>query len=195
MKRVINFLLVLLSAMPVIACISCSGIKGDTASEEPVVPITSLDQFNTIIENSGNQLIAFDLYADWCMPCHVLAPTLNEVARENRSKVTIYKVDTDQFPQITAAFNVSGIPFVVFIKNKKAVHALLGVQPKESYLKIIDTYADTSSDMEMKPDGKKIEGLRIQAPRFRPFSIINHQEIVAEDYNKSFAFLIFRSSK
>jgi thioredoxin 1 len=162
----LNTLLIFFFSMPVIACISCSVIKSDSTMDEPVQPITSLDQFNNIIENSGNQLIAFDLFANWCMPCHVLAPTLDEVARENRSKVTMYKVDTDQFPQITAAFNVTGIPFVVFVKNKKALYALIGVQPKESYVKIINTYADTSSEMEMKPNGKKIEGIRINLPFF-----------------------------
>lgn len=146
--------------IPILATIGCSGSKNESNGNETIQSITSLEHFTTIIENAGSRLLAFDLYADWCMPCKVLSPTLDEIARENQQKITIYKIDTDQFPQITAAFGVTGIPFVVFVKNKHAVYALMGVQPKNSYTKIINTYADTSGN-ESQPSGKKVEGLKV----------------------------------
>ena len=163
MNKANNILVILLLAVPVLARISCTGASSNTTGTGAIEAITSIEQFNSIIEGSGSRLIAFDLYADWCMPCHVLAPTLEEVARENQSTISFYKIDTDKFPQITEAFGVTGIPFVVFIKDKKAVYALMGVQPKESYQKIINTYADTSSEMEKRPGGKKTEGLRVES--------------------------------
>lgn len=164
MEKLQNMLLILLLvAMPVLLSPGCTGAKSDTVQNDYIQPIGSIEQFNAIIEHSGNRLIAFDLYADWCMPCHVLEPLLNEIAKEYSSKVTFYKINADQFPQIIEAFGVNGIPFVVFIKDKKAIYALMGVQPKESYTKIINSYADTSSEKTKEPDGKKVEGLKIKA--------------------------------
>ena len=166
MKTTINILLILLLSMPVIAQIGCSRIKNVTESNDTIKSINSIEHFNSIIEHSGNRLIAFDLYADWCMPCHVLAPILDQIAREHRSKVTIFKVNTYDYPQITEAFGATGIPFVIFIKNRKAIYALMGVQPKESYIKIINSYADTTSNIKTTPDEKKIEGVPINSPHF-----------------------------
>lgn len=163
MKKLQNIFLMLLMTMPVLSSPGCTGAKSETVQNDYIQPIGSLEQFNAIIEHSGNRLIAFDLYADWCMPCHVLEPLLNEIAKEYSSKITIYKINADQFPQIIEAFGVNGIPFVVFIKNKKAIYALMGVQPKESYVKIINSYADTSSEKAKEPDGKRVEGLKIKA--------------------------------
>lgn len=169
MKKVVDNLLILLLTMPVVAQLNCTGAKSETAKDEYIQAISSIEQFNAIIEHSGNKLIAINLYADWCMPCHVLEPVLNEIAKENTSKISIYKVNADQFPQIIEAFGVNGIPFVVFIKNKKAIYALMGVQSKESYLKIINSYADTSSEKVQEPDGKKVEGLKIKFNSYQYF--------------------------
>ena len=150
----------LIIVLPIVAEIGCAADRNDSMQRDSIQPITSVEQFNNVIENAGNRLLVFNLYADWCMPCHVLAPTLSEIASENRSKITIYKVDTDQFPQITAAFGVTGIPFVVFVKNKKAIYALIGVQPKDSYNRIIEAYSDSTTEQQ-KPRGRKVEGIQI----------------------------------
>jgi thioredoxin 1 len=94
-------------------------------------------ELTRIIENSGDSLVAFDLYADWCVPCHILEPTLEEVARENKRKVRFYRINVDQVQDASQTFPVSSIPYVAFVKNKKTVATLTGVQPKESYEKII----------------------------------------------------------
>lgn len=157
----------LIIVLPILAEIGCAADRPDSSSQkDSIQPITSVEQFNSIIENAGNKLVVFNLYADWCMPCHALAPTLAEIAYENRSKIIIYKIDTDQFPQITAAFGVTGIPFVVFVKNKKAIYALIGVQPKDSYTKVIDAYADSTNE-SIKPRGRKVEGVQIKDSNYR----------------------------
>lgn len=151
----------LIIVLPIVAEIGCAADRNEPSQQDSIQPITSVEQFNSIIENAGDRLLVFNLYADWCMPCHVLAPTLTELAAENRSKITFFKVDTDQFPQITAAFGVTGIPFVVFVKNKKAIYALIGVQPKDSYTKIIEAYSDSTTE-PTKPRGRKVEGVQIK---------------------------------
>lgn len=119
--------------------------------------ITSIEQFTKIVENSGDRLLVFDLYADWCMPCKILTPILQKVSEEKKDQADFYKINVDKNPQIAGAFGVSGIPFVVFVKNKTGVSALTGVQSKEAYLKTIDKF----SKPNQKADGQIIDGVRI----------------------------------
>jgi len=73
---------------------SCGTSKKESAGENPetnsgpIKTLTSAVLLDTIIEKAGNSLLAFDLYADWCMPCRILAPTLEKIAQSNLSKVT-----------------------------------------------------------------------------------------------------------
>jgi len=132
--------------------ISCTGKKTETppaqttpAQTTPaktasaVTAITSEDQFKSIVDTSGNRLLIFDLYADWCVPCKILSPLLEELATENSARASFYKVDIERHRGIASAYNVMGIPYVIFIKNKKTVHSITGVSPKEKYLEAINT--------------------------------------------------------
>jgi thioredoxin 1 len=134
-------------SLPVLLCLvflslnSCA--KKETAGENsgansgPVKILTSAIQLDTIIEKAGGSLLAFDLYADWCVPCRILSPTLEKIAESNASKVTFYKINIDKFPQVARDFGVSGIPLVVFMKNKTVVRQFVGVQPEEDYVRAI----------------------------------------------------------
>ena len=113
----------------------CGCGKGEKKSEMGL--ILNSKELAKIIENSGDSLVAFDLYADWCGPCHIVAPTLEDVARENKGKVTFYRINIDQVEDVGQTFPLSGIPYVVLVKNKKTVASFTGVQPKESYEKVI----------------------------------------------------------
>jgi thiol-disulfide isomerase/thioredoxin len=109
-------------------------------------PISTINQLDVIIEHSGSHLICFYLYANWCIPCKILEPRLISIARDNVSRITIYKIDIDLFPQMTTAFSATGIPFTIYIKNKKVIQAFLGVHPRSSYEQIIKIYSDTTYD-------------------------------------------------
>jgi thioredoxin 1 len=93
------------------------------------------------MDNSGDSLVAFDMYADWCGPCRILAPTLEKVAAATKGKVAFYRINLDQVPEAGQTFGVGGIPFVVFVKNKKVVATFTGVQPEESYLRAIQRFS------------------------------------------------------
>ncbi len=126
------------------AMVMISGIgksNAIAAKQTSIQTINSVDEFKSIIENAGDRLLVFDLYADWCMPCKVLSPQLEKVAREKSAKATIYKINVDKHPGIAGAFGVRGIPFVVFVKQQTAVHAITGVQPKEAYARAIDEFS------------------------------------------------------
>ncbi len=56
-----------------------------------------------------------DFYADWCGPCRMQAPVLEEIANEYRGKIDIYKIDTEASPELAAMFRIRGIPALLFI--------------------------------------------------------------------------------
>lgn len=111
------------------------------STENLVKYIESDSEFEKLIERSDSVLLVFDLYADWCKPCKILSPVLEEISKEEKGKVEIYKVNVDKLPNISRAFGVRSIPLVVFMKEKKGVHSLVGVQPKRSYLEAIEKFS------------------------------------------------------
>ena len=87
-----------------------------------------------VLETSG--LILIDCYADWCGPCKMRAPILEEIAEE-RQDVKVCKVNVDEQPAIAQAFQVSSIPLLIVVKDGSIVQQSVGYQPKESVLKLL----------------------------------------------------------
>jgi thioredoxin 1 len=111
-----------------------------------VIPeIKSIEQINTIVEKSGKNLIMLDLYADWCQPCKILSPMLEKIAAEYIDKVSVYKINIDNNPDIARAFMVSGIPYVVFVKDKKVVYTITGLRSKGEYIDTINRLNNSDS--------------------------------------------------
>lgn len=74
--------------------------------------------------------VMVDFYADWCGPCKMIAPVIDELATEYEGKIKIGKLDTDANRAISSEFNVMSIPTIVFIKDGKVVDTAVGVLPK-----------------------------------------------------------------
>ncbi len=91
-----------------------------------IVEINKSD-FQDILKS--NKKILLDFYASWCAPCKTLAPVLEKVAEENPD-VLIGKINVDEEPELVTEFCVSGIPFLVVIKNGEIVSRASGVKPK-----------------------------------------------------------------
>jgi len=106
--------------------------------------IKSEAQFANIIEISKERLLMFEMYADWCAPCRVLAPVIEEIARENTDRVTVYKINTEENKALAVSLGISGLPFVLFIKNKEAMHSMLGLYPKGAYVRAIEHFSKVS---------------------------------------------------
>ena len=105
----------------------------DKPANSTIKAVASYEMFQQLITSSGNRLLVFEMYADWCAPCKVLAPILEEVAVEYKDKADIYKVDVVKLPKIADMFGVEGIPFVAFVKNKKNRISLSGLRKKADY--------------------------------------------------------------
>lgn len=94
--------------------------------------------FEQEVEKS-KQLVLVDFWAAWCGPCQMLGPIIEELAEELKDKeVTIGKVDVDANPKTAEKFQVMSIPTLIFFKDGKNVHQLMGVQSKEDLIKEID---------------------------------------------------------
>ncbi len=89
------------------------------------------DDLESIIEN-GNYLV--DFYAEWCGPCKMLTPVLEEVS----DKINIVKVDIDKFPKLTENYRIMSVPTLIFFKNGKKIKEVVGFQTEEELLEIIN---------------------------------------------------------
>ena len=87
-------------------------------------------EFATKIEE-GNELALVDFYADWCGPCKVIAPLVEELSVDYAGKVNFYKLDVDQNGDVAMKYGVRGIPTLIIFANGKAQDTLVGAVNKE----------------------------------------------------------------
>jgi thioredoxin 1 len=86
----------------------------------------------------GDKPCIIDFYADWCGPCKMVAPVLEDLSKEYDGKVQIYKVDTDKEQELASVFGIQSIPTILFIPVDGKPQASLGALPKESFKKNIE---------------------------------------------------------
>ena len=79
-----------------------------------------------------------DFYADWCQPCKIVAPILEELAKEYDGKINIYKVNTEQEVDLASAFGIRSIPSMLFCPSEGQPQMAVGALPKETLIQAID---------------------------------------------------------
>lgn len=96
------------------------------------------ESFDREVVQSG-QAALVDFWAPWCAPCRMLAPVLEEVAKEYAGKVKVAKLNTDEHPNAAARYKISAIPTLLFFKGGQVVHQLVGVHSKAEIKKHLDS--------------------------------------------------------
>ncbi|OFX33590.1 MAG: thioredoxin [Bacteroidetes bacterium GWA2_32_17] len=86
----------------------------------------------------GDKPCVIDFYADWCSPCKMVAPILEELGKEYEGKMNIYKVDTEDQQEIASVFGIRSIPSILFIPKEGQPQMSAGAMPKESFVKAFD---------------------------------------------------------
>ncbi|HIZ16211.1 MAG TPA: thioredoxin [Firmicutes bacterium] len=84
-------------------------------------------------------LVLVDFYADWCMPCKMLSPILEELSEEI-DDVKIVKVNTDKNQELASSFGIMSIPTLLFVKDGKVIDTMVGMRPKEELERVIKSY-------------------------------------------------------
>lgn len=88
----------------------------------------------------GDKPCIIDFYADWCRPCKLIAPIMEELANEYEGKVTIYKVNTEQQRELSRVFGIKSIPSVLFVPKEGQPQMSQGALPKETFKQAIDEF-------------------------------------------------------
>jgi thioredoxin 1 len=84
-------------------------------------------------------LVMVDFWAVWCGPCRMIAPTVEELAKEYAGKITVMKLNTDENPDIASRYKIMGIPTIMFFKNGQEADRIVGAVPKPQLKAKIDS--------------------------------------------------------
>ena len=101
----------------------------------PTVKVTSANFESEVIKS--NKPVIIDFYADWCGPCKILGPTMEQIADE-RSDLKVVKINVDEEGELAQQFNVMSIPTLVVMKQGKVTNGSMGVQSKDRVLKLLE---------------------------------------------------------
>ena len=83
---------------------------------------------NEVLEADTPVLV--DYWAEWCGPCRMIAPVIEEIAKEYEGKIKVAKMDVDKNRQTPAKFGIRNIPTLIFFKNGEVAQTIIGAQPK-----------------------------------------------------------------
>jgi thioredoxin 1 len=97
------------------------------------------DSFKDDVLNSGKTVLV-DFWAEWCGPCKMVAPVLDEIAGEHSAKLTIAKLDIDANPGTARDYQVMSIPTMIVFQDGKPVKQIVGAKPKAALLNDLADY-------------------------------------------------------
>ncbi len=102
--------------------------------------LTTLTDDNFTDAISGDQPVLVDFWAEWCGPCKMIAPVLEEIAQEHGDAITIAKLNIDENPRTPASFDVMSIPTMVVFQNGVEKKRIVGARPKAAMLSELAEY-------------------------------------------------------
>lgn len=85
----------------------------------------------------GEKPCIIDFYADWCGPCKMVAPVLEELAKDFDGKIDVFKVNTEEEQELASAFSVRSIPSFLFVPSEGQPQMAMGALPKETFIKAL----------------------------------------------------------
>jgi thioredoxin 1 len=106
---------------------------------------TSSSQFGKDVLESGVPVFV-DFHAEWCGPCRMIEPIVDDLSQQYQGKVKFVSVDTDQNPELTEKYSIMSIPTIMLVKEGKIVEQVIGAAPPTVYKKKIDSLLIKQTD-------------------------------------------------
>jgi len=104
---------------------------------ENVFEATSAAWDKEVLDHNG--IVMVDFWAVWCGPCRMIAPTVEELAKDYADKIKVMKLNTDENPEVASRYKIMGIPSIIFFKNGKEADRIVGAVPKPQLKAKIDS--------------------------------------------------------
>ena len=101
-----------------------------------VVVVSDAEFDQTVLKS--DKPVMLDFWAEWCQPCKMLTPTVEELAGEFEGQVLVGKLNVDDNPNTATNYGIRGIPTLLFIKDGKVLQQLVGVKSKAEIKKVIE---------------------------------------------------------
>lgn len=94
------------------------------------------EELQTLLQQSG--VLVVDFYADWCMPCKMMAPVIDKLAADYDGRLKVVKVNTDESPEAAEQYGVQSIPTIVVLKDGAVQSTTIGVQPYDALAEAVE---------------------------------------------------------
>jgi putative thioredoxin len=113
------------------------------------IDVTDATFETDVLDQSDEAAVVVDLWAPWCGPCRTLGPILEKVIDETAGKVVLAKVNVDENPQVSAAFQVQGIPAVYALRGRKVVNGFVGAQGESAVRQFVESLMPSPEEDEL----------------------------------------------
>ena len=97
------------------------------------------EDFQTTVLSSDTPVLV-DFWAEWCVPCHMVSPVVEEIGNERGEKLKVAKLNIDENPQATRTYGVMSIPSLILFKDGEEVARVIGAKPKDAILRDIEPH-------------------------------------------------------
>jgi thioredoxin 1 len=105
-------------------------------ASENVVEFTDENFESEVLKSS--QPVLVDFWAEWCMPCRMLAPTIEKIAKDYSGKVKVGKLDTDANRDVAAKYSISAIPTVILFRDGQVAQKFVGLRKEQEFKAALD---------------------------------------------------------
>ena len=117
----------------------CGRCKTALLADDKPVTVTDAT-FSAEVERSPLPVL-LDLWAPWCGPCRMVAPVIEELAKDMAGRVRVAKLNVDENPATASRFHVQSIPTLLVLKGGKEMERIVGVQPKSAIVQVLERAA------------------------------------------------------
>ncbi len=112
-------------------------LKGEADVADEILKVE--DSTWDAVVMKASELVMVDFWAVWCGPCQMVAPIVDELAKEYAGKLKVRKLNTDENPEVAGRYKVMSIPTILFFKGGQPVEKIVGAKPKLQFKEVIDS--------------------------------------------------------